>query len=41
MMIWLIPLLLVSVAIYVVYRFSISNKKDKVGKIDHHYTFKI
>ncbi|MFA5232796.1 MAG: hypothetical protein WC390_00210 [Sulfurimonas sp.] len=41
MMIWLIILLLISVVVYVVYRFSISNKKDKIQKISHHYTFKI
>ncbi|WP_295007228.1 hypothetical protein [Sulfurimonas sp.] len=41
MMIWLIAFLLLSVAIYVIYRFSVSNKKDKISKIDYHYTFKI
>jgi len=41
MLIWLLVLLLLSVFIYVVYRFVFFSKRDEKDEINHHYTFKI
>ena len=41
MIIWLLVLLLLSVFIYVVYRFVFLSKKEKKAEVRHHYTFKI
>lgn len=41
MLIWLLALLLLSVSIYVAYRFSMNDKKVENNEVDNHYTFKI
>lgn len=42
MIVWLLVLLLLVVAIYVVYRLSFSNaNKKKIKRHDQHYTFKL
>jgi len=41
MMIWLLALLLLSATAYAIYRFYIVSRKNKLQKINRHYTFKI
>lgn len=41
MLIWLLVLLLLSVFIYVAFRFLFFDKKSKKEEIGTHYTFKI
>lgn len=41
MLIWLLVLLLLSISIYTVYRFSLADETKEFDKNDCHYTFKI
>ena len=41
MLVWLLALFLLTLSIYVIYRFSFSNKKVDYKHTNQHYTFKI
>ncbi len=41
MLVWLLALLLLSISIYVVYRFALGSDTKEIDSHSHHYTFKI
>jgi len=41
MLVWLLALLLLTLSIYILYRFALNNKKESNKHKKEHYTFKI